>query len=108
MSDRSRRKRKNTNNNVRYAFASFLIVLTHFRSCYPACQLVKACKCSLLCLSLSLPSNIHYVGYVEDEESVEAIVKKFEELERIEHEFAASRSAAGSSRDAGSSSAMPS
>ncbi|KAI9485429.1 MAG: hypothetical protein EXX96DRAFT_533779 [Benjaminiella poitrasii] len=32
-------------------------------------------------------SNAHYVGYVEDEESVEAIMKKFEELERIQKEF---------------------
>lgn len=32
---------------------------------------------------------MHYVGYVEDEESVEAIMKKFEELERIQKEFAA-------------------
>jgi hypothetical protein len=32
-------------------------------------------------------SNAHYVGYVEDEESVEAIMKKFEELERIQREF---------------------
>ncbi|KAI8067162.1 hypothetical protein BC940DRAFT_333741 [Gongronella butleri] len=34
-------------------------------------------------------SNVHYVGYVEDEESVEAIMKKFEELERIQKEFQA-------------------
>lgn len=34
-----------------------------------------------------LNSNAHYVGYVEDEESVEAIMKKFEELERIQEEF---------------------
>ncbi|KAI9288732.1 hypothetical protein BC943DRAFT_272814, partial [Umbelopsis sp. AD052] len=34
-------------------------------------------------------SNIHYVGYVEDEESVEAIMKKFEELDRIQKEFSA-------------------
>ncbi|CAO3610880.1 unnamed protein product [Mucor hiemalis] len=32
-------------------------------------------------------SNAHYVGYVEDEESVEAIMKKFEELERIKKNF---------------------
>lgn len=32
-------------------------------------------------------SNAHYVGYVEDEESVDAIMKKFEELERIQNEF---------------------
>ncbi|ORX61374.1 hypothetical protein DM01DRAFT_1299285 [Hesseltinella vesiculosa] len=34
-------------------------------------------------------SNVHYVGYVEDEESVEAIMKKFEELDRIQKEFQA-------------------
>ncbi|KAG1170992.1 hypothetical protein G6F70_003730 [Rhizopus microsporus] len=34
-------------------------------------------------------SAAHYVGYVEDGESVEAIMKKFEELERIEKEFSA-------------------
>lgn len=34
-------------------------------------------------------SSAHYVGYVEDGESVEAIMKKFEELERIEKEFSA-------------------
>ncbi|GAN06529.1 MT-A70 protein [Mucor ambiguus] len=35
-------------------------------------------------------SNAHYVGYVEDNESVEAIMKKFEELERIQQEFTSS------------------
>ncbi|CAM0141138.1 hypothetical protein VKS41_001574 [Umbelopsis sp. WA50703] len=35
----------------------------------------------------TVASNIHYVGYVEDEESVEAIMKKFEELDRIQKEF---------------------
>ncbi|KAI8144119.1 hypothetical protein BJV82DRAFT_608353 [Fennellomyces sp. T-0311] len=35
-------------------------------------------------------SNVHYVGYVEDEESVEAIMKKFEELERIQNEITSS------------------
>ncbi|ORY93520.1 hypothetical protein BCR43DRAFT_497075 [Syncephalastrum racemosum] len=34
----------------------------------------------------TVASNVHYVGYVEDEESVEAIMKKFEELERIQKE----------------------
>ncbi|KAJ1969922.1 hypothetical protein H4R35_006014, partial [Dimargaris xerosporica] len=33
-------------------------------------------------------STAHYVGYVEDDESVEAIMKKFEELERIQSQFA--------------------
>ncbi|GAB5586849.1 hypothetical protein Unana1_01749 [Umbelopsis nana] len=37
----------------------------------------------------TVASNIHYVGYVEDEESVEAIMKKFEELDRIQKEFSA-------------------
>ncbi|RKP05047.1 hypothetical protein THASP1DRAFT_20297, partial [Thamnocephalis sphaerospora] len=37
-------------------------------------------------------SNAHYVGYVEDGESVEAIMKKFEELERLQAEFAAAAS----------------
>ncbi|CAO3646133.1 unnamed protein product [Cunninghamella blakesleeana] len=37
----------------------------------------------------TMASNIHYVGYVEDEESVEAIMKKFEELDRIQKEFSA-------------------
>ncbi|KAI8338457.1 hypothetical protein BC941DRAFT_469566 [Chlamydoabsidia padenii] len=35
----------------------------------------------------TVASNVHYVGYVEDEESVDAIMKKFEELERIQQEF---------------------
>jgi hypothetical protein len=30
------------------------------------------------------PSAAHYVGYVDDEESVESILKKFEELEKIQ------------------------
>lgn len=29
------------------------------------------------------PSAVHYVGYVEDEETPEMIMKKFEELERV-------------------------
>ncbi|CAO3587848.1 unnamed protein product [Absidia cylindrospora] len=37
----------------------------------------------------TVASNVHYVGYVEDEELVEAIMKKFEELDRIQHEFSA-------------------
>ncbi|KAJ2502409.1 hypothetical protein GGH96_001072 [Coemansia sp. RSA 1972] len=45
-------------------------------------------------------SNQYYVGYVEDDESVDAIMKKFEELERIEKEFSAKKSAvAGESND---------
>ncbi|KAK9763125.1 hypothetical protein K7432_010498 [Basidiobolus ranarum] len=35
-------------------------------------------------------SAAHYVGYVEDNESVEAIMKKFEELEKIQSEIAKS------------------
>ncbi|RKP38181.1 hypothetical protein BJ085DRAFT_15323 [Dimargaris cristalligena] len=44
-------------------------------------------------------SNAHYVGYVEDDESVDAIMKKFEELERIQQQFAsqATKSNLGSS-----------
>ncbi|KAJ1736069.1 hypothetical protein LPJ61_000212 [Coemansia biformis] len=38
--------------------------------------------------------NQYYVGYVEDDESVDAIMKKFEELERIEKEFSAKKDAA--------------
>lgn len=41
----------------------------------------------LLFLIDVINSNAHYVGYVEDGESVEAIMKKFEELERIQQEF---------------------
>ncbi|KAJ2708711.1 hypothetical protein H4R19_004616, partial [Coemansia spiralis] len=37
--------------------------------------------------------NQYYVGYVEDDESVDAIMKKFEELERIEKEFSAKKDA---------------
>ena len=32
------------------------------------------------------PSSVHYVGYVEDDESVEAIMKKFEIMEEIKEE----------------------
>ncbi|CAG8458445.1 15733_t:CDS:2 [Acaulospora morrowiae] len=39
----------------------------------------------------STASNALYVGYVEDEESIGAIMKKFEELERIQEEIAASK-----------------
>ncbi|KAI9484963.1 hypothetical protein BDB00DRAFT_96075 [Zychaea mexicana] len=44
-------------------------------------------------------SNVHYVGYVEDEESVEAIMKKFEELERIQNEIASSPAPATPTED---------
>ncbi|RIA93511.1 hypothetical protein C1645_796598 [Glomus cerebriforme] len=39
---------------------------------------------------ISTASNALYVGYVEDDESIDAIMKKFEELERIQEEIAAS------------------
>ncbi|RUS19785.1 hypothetical protein BC938DRAFT_475671, partial [Jimgerdemannia flammicorona] len=47
----------------------------------------------------TIASNIHYVGYVEDEESVEAIMKKFEELERIQKEIASSTPASSARRN---------
>ncbi|KAI1314736.1 hypothetical protein EDD11_001750 [Mortierella claussenii] len=47
-------------------------------------------------------SNAHYVGYVEENESIEAIMKKFEELARIEEEIAKSRATASSSSAASS------
>ena len=31
------------------------------------------------------PSAVHYVGYVEDNETPEMIMKKFEELEKVAH-----------------------
>lgn len=31
----------------------------------------------------NMPSAVHYVGYVEDDETPEMIMRKFEELERI-------------------------
>ena len=40
------------------------------------------------------PSASHYVGYVEDDESVDAIMKKFEELERIQRQSRPSLSSA--------------
>ncbi|KAJ2420208.1 hypothetical protein GGF41_004339, partial [Coemansia sp. RSA 2531] len=40
---------------------------------------------------VSNDSNQYYVGYVEDDESVDAIMKKFEELDRIEKEFSAKK-----------------
>ena len=33
--------------------------------------------------SSAIPSAVHYVGYVEDDETPEMIMRKFEELERI-------------------------
>lgn len=32
-----------------------------------------------------MPSAIHYVGYVEEDETPEMIMKKFEELEKVRH-----------------------
>jgi hypothetical protein len=32
-----------------------------------------------------MPSAVHYVGYVEDDETPEMIMKKFEELEKVRH-----------------------
>ncbi|CAJ0767750.1 21689_t:CDS:2, partial [Entrophospora sp. SA101] len=40
---------------------------------------------------LSTASNAFFVGYVEDDEPVEAIMKKFEELEKIQQEIAATK-----------------
>ena len=34
------------------------------------------------------PSSTHYVGYVEDDETPEAIMKKFEALERVQQRLA--------------------
>jgi hypothetical protein len=70
MSDRTRRKRKSRNTVARYLRARVLYRIVN--TAYPF----------IFCYS-----NIHYVGYVEDEESVEAIMKKFEELDRIQKEF---------------------
>lgn len=46
-----------------------------------------------------MPSAVHYVGYVEDDETTESIARKFEELERIQ---AAARGAAPQGADAAS------
>ncbi|KAF9167385.1 hypothetical protein BGX20_011621 [Mortierella sp. AD010] len=47
--------------------------------------------------------NAHYVGYVEENESIEAIMKKFEELARMEEEFAKSKAASSSNDNEGAS-----
>ncbi|KAF9551641.1 hypothetical protein EC957_006534 [Mortierella hygrophila] len=47
-------------------------------------------------------NNAHYVGYVEENESIEAIMKKFEELARMEEEFAKSSNSNISNNDAAS------
>ncbi|KAJ2162590.1 hypothetical protein GGF46_000593 [Coemansia sp. RSA 552] len=54
----------------------------------------KPVDSTLLKYAAEPPSNQYYVGYVEDDESVDAIMKKFEELERIEREFSAKKGAA--------------
>ena len=35
----------------------------------------------------AVPSAVHYVGYVEDDETPEMIMKKFEELEKVRCDF---------------------
>jgi hypothetical protein len=37
----------------------------------------------------AIPSAVHYVGYVEDDETPDMIMRKFEELERIKASAAA-------------------
>mmetsp|Transcript_44549 Transcript_44549/g.115853 ORF Transcript_44549/g.115853 Transcript_44549/m.115853 type:complete len:127 (-) Transcript_44549:1278-1658(-) len=41
--------------------------------------------------SSKTPSSSYYIGYVEDDESIEAIEKKFEALAKIEKEFREAR-----------------
>ncbi|KAG0328691.1 hypothetical protein BG004_002479 [Podila humilis] len=48
-------------------------------------------------------NNAHYVGYVEENESIEAIMKKFEELARMEEEFKKSATAATNNSNCSSS-----
>jgi hypothetical protein len=40
-------------------------------------------RCTKASQSSHMPSAIHYVGYVEDDETPEMIMKKFEELEKV-------------------------
>ena len=35
------------------------------------------------CSNGTMPSAVHYVGYVEEDETPEMIMKKFEELEKV-------------------------
>lgn len=35
-----------------------------------------------------MPSAVHYVGYVEEDETPEMIMKKFEELDKVVHRAA--------------------
>ena len=44
----------------------------------------------------SAPSAMHYVGYVEEEETPEMIMQKFAQLEKIQEEAAAASSSVGS------------
>ncbi|RKP14700.1 hypothetical protein BJ684DRAFT_6031, partial [Piptocephalis cylindrospora] len=46
-------------------------------------------------------SAAHYVGYVEDEESVEAIMRKFEELERLQQELSLGKEGPDGPMDSG-------
>lgn len=40
-------------------------------------------RCSSRTRQAAAPSAVHYVGYVEEDETPEAIMKKFEELDRV-------------------------
>jgi spermidine/putrescine-binding protein len=51
--------------------------------------LLSGCRVTLSADSGSLcGSSAHYVGYVEDDETPEAIMKKFEALERVQKQHA--------------------
>lgn len=41
------------------------------------------------------PSASHYVGYVDDEESVASILKKFEELEKFQTQIQSTKDVKG-------------
>lgn len=40
-------------------------------------------RCSSRSKQSAAPSAVHYVGYVEEDETPEAIMKKFEELDKV-------------------------
>ena len=40
-------------------------------------------RCSSRAKATAAPSAVHYVGYVEEDETPEAIMKKFEELDKV-------------------------
>jgi hypothetical protein len=40
-------------------------------------------RCTKTAQPSHMPSAVHYVGYVEDDETPEMIMKKFEELEKV-------------------------